>query len=144
MREFKQVKYESSTQQGLFFWAEPNEIDGGKTFCIVSHAEGFPASEAHDDWFLKLEDADEVAKKLASPRADFPAILEDVGRQVDTNCSDDANLQHIKNLLVGYRDYVLNKSEHSEFAPGSACDISWRAGRNMAELDLRGPSILQS
>ena len=59
------VKYESATQSGLWYWAQANDIDGGKSFGVVAQANGFPESEAHDDWFAHFKDADAVAKLLA-------------------------------------------------------------------------------
>ena len=59
------TKHEAKNQPGLYFWAEPNEIDGGATFCVISQADGYPATEAHDDWFRHLKDADEIARQLA-------------------------------------------------------------------------------
>ena len=60
-------RYESKLQPGLFFWAE--RVDEGKpnsTWMVVQQANGFPGTEAHDDWFAKFEDADEIAKALAN------------------------------------------------------------------------------
>lgn len=56
-------KHESTTQPGLFFWAEPVGFVPG--WHIVSQVDGFDATEAHDDWFATKEGADEVAEMLA-------------------------------------------------------------------------------
>lgn len=60
-------KYESTSQPGLYFWAEENGGGAGaiESYCVVAKAEGGMASEAHDDWFANLADADEIAQKLA-------------------------------------------------------------------------------
>ena len=57
-----QVRFESKSQAGLFFWAEP--VDSS-CFHVVAQATGYPASEAHDDWFANEKDAVEVARLLA-------------------------------------------------------------------------------
>ena len=60
-------RYEAKNQRGLFFWAEPNGGGAGavESYAVVSQANGFPATEAHDDWFAYLKDADEIARQLA-------------------------------------------------------------------------------
>lgn len=61
------IKYESTTQAGLFFWAEKEtEIEGGLLCWIVtSQMTGYPATEAFDDWLAHFADADDIAQKLA-------------------------------------------------------------------------------
>lgn len=62
-------KYQSKTQPGLFFWAERNPTVRGSTvesWSVVSQVGGYPATEAHDDWFANFADADEIAQKLAN------------------------------------------------------------------------------
>ncbi len=63
--------YESKAQPGLFYWAElrtfvsgPNATGGH--WWVVSQVDGYPATEAHDDWFANQVDADAVAKALAN------------------------------------------------------------------------------
>jgi hypothetical protein len=62
-------KYESTTQKGLYFWAE--EFDGAeggrgpRCWIVTQQAEGYPATEAFDDWLANFADADEIAQKLA-------------------------------------------------------------------------------
>jgi hypothetical protein len=58
------TRYEARNQKGLFFWAErvPGKVP---CFNVVSQADGFPATEAHDDWFANLADADAMARELA-------------------------------------------------------------------------------
>jgi len=61
------ARHESTTQPGLFFWAEPT---GGRegavaSFGVVSQANGYPMTEAWDDWFAREADADEIAQQLA-------------------------------------------------------------------------------
>ncbi len=57
-------KYESTKQKGLFYWAEKIELDE-RLWGVVSQVEGYPATEAHDDWFAHQKDADECAQLLA-------------------------------------------------------------------------------
>ena len=61
-------KYESREQPGLFFWAEANGDGAGavESYCVVSQVTGYPATEAHDDWFANFKDADEIARMLAA------------------------------------------------------------------------------
>ncbi len=61
----KPTRYESATQPGLFYWAERNGIDG-KSWLVVAQANGFPASEAFDDWLANFADADAIARQLAA------------------------------------------------------------------------------
>lgn len=62
------TKYEAAAQPGLFFWAE--RVGGPIQFwAVVSQADGYPASEAHDDWFANQEDADRIAQEFAR---DYP------------------------------------------------------------------------
>lgn len=64
-------KYESIIQKGLYFWAESNGGGAGaiESYGVVAQAEGFPPTEAFDDWFCHLRDADEIAQKLAKNEA---------------------------------------------------------------------------
>lgn len=64
------TKYSSTTHPDVKFWAEQVEqhADGRPIFGVMAQAEGFPASEAHPDWFPNLEDAEAVAKALAEGR----------------------------------------------------------------------------
>ena len=63
------TKYESRKQPGLYYWAEGQTIDGVTTYSVVAQANGYPASEAHDDWFVDFATADAVAKQLANETA---------------------------------------------------------------------------
>lgn len=63
-------RHESTTQKGLFFWADSIEIRGQRTcFHVVAQAEGYEGTEAHDDWFANWKDADEIAQMLARGEA---------------------------------------------------------------------------
>ncbi len=61
------MRYEAKNQRGLFFWAEANGGGAGaiESYCVVSQADGYPATEAHDDWFCHFADADAMARELA-------------------------------------------------------------------------------
>ncbi len=63
----KPTKYEAKNQPGLLFWAEPNGGGAGaiESYGVVSQANGYPVTEAHDDWFAYFKDADAIAKQLA-------------------------------------------------------------------------------
>lgn len=63
------TKYESKTQPGVHYWAQAQTIDGITSYSVVAQADGFPASEAHDDWFVDFATADAVAKQLANETA---------------------------------------------------------------------------
>jgi len=63
-------------------------------------------------------------------------ILEEVKSQVDMSCHLDSNLQHFKYLVLGYRDFIINRCERSGYSPGSARDVSWLIGKEMAKRDL--------
>lgn len=63
------TKHESATQPGLFYWAERNpklRAHDAETYSVVAQASGFPATEAHDDWFHRAEDADAIARAMAA------------------------------------------------------------------------------
>lgn len=64
-------RYESKTEPGLFFWAELNHAPHGATvesFVVVSQMKGFPATDAHYDYFANFADADQIASRLALDR----------------------------------------------------------------------------
>lgn len=64
-----QKRIQSTTQADLFYWVEPTDPEGicgsVQSFMVVAGVDGFPASEAFDDWFGKEEDAWQVAGLLA-------------------------------------------------------------------------------
>lgn len=53
---------------------------------------------------------------------------------LDPNCSPDDNLRHIFHVFEGYRSYFLQYNL-AEYIPGSAKDISFQIGWDMAEKD---------
>jgi ABC-type microcin C transport system permease subunit YejE len=57
------IKFESTSQPGLFFWAES---DGEGAWIVTSQANGFPATEAYDDWLGVESQAVDIAKRLAA------------------------------------------------------------------------------
>jgi hypothetical protein len=64
-------KFEAVNQQGLFFWAEeidlgPHSPQGRKSYAVVSQAQGYPAGECHDDWFVNRRDAEALAQQFAA------------------------------------------------------------------------------
>lgn len=56
-------KYPSINETGVFFYAK--ESVGGM-WAVMSQRDGFPALEAHDDWFAEFEDANAIAQMLAN------------------------------------------------------------------------------
>lgn len=63
-------------------------------------------------------------------------LLQESQRLVVASAHPDSNIEHLQNVLVGYRDYVRNRSERSDFSPDGARDTSWRLGKKLARLDL--------
>ena len=64
----KSTRYQSKSDPSISYWAEPNGGGGAgaiESYCVVGQAEGYPATEACDDWFANFADADEIARKLA-------------------------------------------------------------------------------
>jgi hypothetical protein len=61
-------KHTAPNDPALKFWAEKNVVPGSSvgSWAVISQVDGFPATEAHDDWFGFYKDADEVAQQLAS------------------------------------------------------------------------------
>lgn len=64
--------------------------------------------------------------------------------EYDPGASHDANCQHMRYMLEGYRAAVLNPSTDylnvsfmRPYSPGSARDISWSTGCKQALIDLR-------
>lgn len=73
------AKFESVAQPGLYFWAEQTEQftpNSTPCFAIIAQADGYPATEACDDWFMTRADAEEVARQLAgiSSKTETPAL----------------------------------------------------------------------
>jgi hypothetical protein len=68
-RKWRRV-YLSVKQPDLIFYAEPVELHERRGFVpswgVTSKVEGFPATEAFDDWFAHEKDAEEIARKLAA------------------------------------------------------------------------------
>lgn len=62
---YEPTKYQDKHNPDCYYWAEPNEIDGGKSFCVTFQADGYPATAGHDDWFGTFEGADQVAYALS-------------------------------------------------------------------------------
>jgi hypothetical protein len=58
-------RYQSKIDPNLFFWVQsirvPREI-----FIVVKGHNPTEATEAHDDWFHKKRDAEEIAQQLAN------------------------------------------------------------------------------
>ena len=60
-------RHESTTQPGLYYWAEPNGGGAGavESYAVIAQAKGAQPVEAFDDWLANWEDANEIAAKLA-------------------------------------------------------------------------------
>jgi len=51
---------------------------------------------------------------------------------------NDSKLQHLIHILIGYREYIMTFGEDTQpYSPGSARDVSWRHGRELAAVDLQ-------
>ena len=49
----------------------------------------------------------------------------------------DSKLQHLIHILIGYRESVITYGENTRpFTIGSAAEMSWKVGRQLAESDL--------
>lgn len=59
------IKYTSTTEPDVYFWAEKIPNCEPEAWHVVVQRTGFPATEAHDDWFGKQADAQAVASILA-------------------------------------------------------------------------------
>jgi len=65
MNEAKEKVKKFKNKDGVYFWSEPVEIGKTNSWHIVQQMPGYPATEAHDDWFANKKDADEIAEKLS-------------------------------------------------------------------------------
>lgn len=71
-------RYQSKSNPDLYFWVEcvtDPEINLGQSkkwkmlreiFTVVSAANGYNPTEAHDDWFFNKQDAEEIAQQLSN------------------------------------------------------------------------------
>lgn len=60
------TKHQAPAQPGLHFWAEATDGPAGRTvYAVISQVDGYPAGEAHDDYFVNYADADAIAKQYA-------------------------------------------------------------------------------
>lgn len=53
--------YQAAANKSLYFWVEKFN----NSFVVVQQVVGYPSTEACDDWFGNLKDAEEMAKELA-------------------------------------------------------------------------------
>lgn len=60
------TKYKSVNHPDVHYWAEPNDLDFGKSFCVIVQADNYPATEGWGDWFGTFEGADDTARRLAA------------------------------------------------------------------------------
>lgn len=58
-------RHEAKAQPGLCYWAEPVPGCQPPAWHVVGQMAGYPATEAHDDWFNRQSDADQIAADLA-------------------------------------------------------------------------------
>ena len=62
-------KYRSKKEPNVQYWAEQVPLLPGEksvAWVVVMQADGYPGTEACDDWFGRFEDADAIAQKLAN------------------------------------------------------------------------------
>jgi len=57
--------------------------------------------------------------------------------EYDPTCGADANCQHMRYMLEGYRAYVLDPYDVSPYSPGGARDVSWKKGFEQAGKDSK-------
>lgn len=62
-------------------------------------------------------------------------IDETLQKELDPKAGMDANLQHLKHYLEGYRGFLTENE--NPYAPGSARAISFDRGRTQCEVDHR-------
>lgn len=60
------LKFTSTTEPDVYFWAEKVPQCEPPAWHVVAQRTGFPATEAHDDWFGQQSDAEAIARKLAN------------------------------------------------------------------------------
>jgi hypothetical protein len=53
--------YQAKSNKKLFFWVEQYD----ESFVVIQQVTGYPSTEACDDWFIDLEDAEQMAKEIA-------------------------------------------------------------------------------
>ncbi len=64
--------------------------------------------------------------------------LEKIDSEIDHSCHPDSNLQHIRHMFEGYRDWVLHREEcDSPYSRGSARDYSWSLGKKWAQDECK-------
>ena len=56
------IKFQSTTQADLYFFSEPATAD---SFMVASQVDGYPGTEAFDDWLAYERDANAIALLLA-------------------------------------------------------------------------------
>ena len=66
MYDGKVKAYESVSQKDLYFYVSKDDSTGA--YIVTSEAEGFPATEAFDDWMQSYEVAMSIAKDLAEDK----------------------------------------------------------------------------
>jgi hypothetical protein len=73
-------------------------------------------------------------------REDLSKMLKEIKEHLDLTCSADANLQHLMHVFEGYRAclaYQKNKEIETEpYSPGSARELSFKAGWKLATKDI--------
>ena len=62
------TKWRCVVEPSVQFWVEAIEEGMGVLFHVVCQFDGYPATEAFDDWFATREDAEAIAKLLAEGR----------------------------------------------------------------------------
>lgn len=57
-----------TNDEGIMFWAEkvPSFSGGIDSWAVIQQVKGYPATEAFDDWFTNIEDADAMAQLLVN------------------------------------------------------------------------------
>jgi hypothetical protein len=71
-------------------------------------------------------------------RVEWSELATETLKLVDEkHASKGANIDHLCNILLGYRETVIDPKSESPFSSGSANDGSWKVGNEMALRDMR-------
>ena len=61
--------------------------------------------------------------------------LEEIDATLDERCGSDANLQHLRYMFEGYRKRIWGEHHDRVYSPGSAKDVSYKMGVELAKKD---------
>ena len=104
--------YESISQPHLYFYV--SEVFNGNSYAVIGEAEGFPATEAWDDWFSKKEDAMAIAKELAEDKLAHGGTVGQILKGSVSEKELNALVERLekKDSLTEREKYSLAKAKH--------------------------------